>query len=1060
MLGPVRLTDPAGQVHTAGGPLVRGALAALALADGCSVSDSRLIDELWGDEAPRSVNAALRVHVSALRAVLDPLGTRVQRQGLGYRLEPPLLTDVADVETLSSSRPHDPATLERCWRMWRGPSLADLRHLPLGSRVGPALDERRERLLNQHAEALIRAGRGLEASSLLEARVDDDVVDEQRWALLAFSQHQIGQPAVALRTIARARRALVDVAGLDPGPILRDAERRLFANAVPELRESASSTMLPRVPAELVPLRSRACFGRERTLSELRNLVDESCKSGRTSVVLVTGEAGVGKSRLLAELAHEVVGRGIHAEYLSAAGDSALLASDRCGGAVERDPDPMEEDYSVAWASAVRQRRGQLLSLAGRGPALWLLDDLQWLDDASVAAVRQIANRPVGQPLVFVAAARTGTSRLGARGITHFQLPRLDRAAVAACCRDAGVGTAVEAVWDATRGLAWLVTEAIGYLLGRSSGLANLRDFVLRSVDRERSSELDAAERTTLEWAAVLGDRLDIRLLECVGPAGSLRTLEHVDRLVGRELLFYDPSEAFVVRFEHSLLREATLSGIGRWRRQRMHQRVFDMVGSRLTPPDRLGQALSAGAALSPAVVVESALSAVRYLVDRTQFDEAKRVAETGIDVAGPVPAMTSAVRRAVASLRVAAARSSQALGHLDDVRRQTQSLHELWEMSGDDEIAVSWLQVDALFGERFLGEPSRVAVARDLLTRHDDGPIGNFARRRLAFDYLQRGELSAAQSVIASLDASDGHDDIGLVLLRHRVATAAGDAEARSRAVRRAEWLRASGGASADRHSSGYVVVSEALHRGDLAQVDQLLSDLITEAEYLGSAHSAWMGRAIRFTPLFLNGDHEAAGRAAADAHRFGVEHGIIEARGTQATQLFALAWAAGSLSSYVDSLRGLDDPHLPIVWRAARALALAAVGDRASRAEALGELQSMMNALERSVGHWLGFVGIAIAVDAASAVGDRQFCAHAEPLLRARCGTHVLLGHGVMDYGPVDRYHGLALASSGDPEAGAAAIARVARDPRSGFEWCRRAAEWINSHPSCSDHVSTGSL
>jgi hypothetical protein len=111
-----------------------------------------------------------------------------------------------------------------------------------------------------------------------------------------------GRQGAALEAFRRLRRVLADELGVDPGPEARRLEAAILAQD-PRLQ--------PREQPP-IPVRSRetmSCFGRERELATLLDHLADAA-AGRGRVAFVSGEPGIGKSRLLAELAATVAARG------------------------------------------------------------------------------------------------------------------------------------------------------------------------------------------------------------------------------------------------------------------------------------------------------------------------------------------------------------------------------------------------------------------------------------------------------------------------------------------------------------------------------------------------------------------------------------------------------------------------------------------------------------------------------------------------------------------------------------------------------------------------------
>ena len=128
ILGPLEVSDETGPVAL-GGPKQRGLLAILVLGAGRVVPTDRLVDLLWGEEAPRTATASLQNAVGRLRRVLgsDVLETRAP----GYVLQAtPEQIDarrferaLSDARRLSARERRE--SLMSALTLWRGPALAE-----------------------------------------------------------------------------------------------------------------------------------------------------------------------------------------------------------------------------------------------------------------------------------------------------------------------------------------------------------------------------------------------------------------------------------------------------------------------------------------------------------------------------------------------------------------------------------------------------------------------------------------------------------------------------------------------------------------------------------------------------------------------------------------------------------------------------------------------------------------------------------------------------------------------------------------------------------------------
>ena len=202
------------------------------------MSATQLIDVLWGDDPPATAAKALQVHVSQLRRALGPDQPIVTR-GSGYAVElGPEALDLDRFEALverareerTGGRPAAAARLLReALGLFRGPPLVDA---PL---MGPAASEP-DRLASLRLEVLeeridIDLATGGHATVIgeLEALAAEHPYRERMHAQLMLALYRSGRQADALEAFRRARHALVEELGLDPGRELRALEAAILA---------------------------------------------------------------------------------------------------------------------------------------------------------------------------------------------------------------------------------------------------------------------------------------------------------------------------------------------------------------------------------------------------------------------------------------------------------------------------------------------------------------------------------------------------------------------------------------------------------------------------------------------------------------------------------------------------------------------------------------------------------------------------------------------------------------------------------------------------------------
>jgi DNA-binding SARP family transcriptional activator/Flp pilus assembly protein TadD len=243
VLGPVRAWRGQAELEL-GAPQRRAVLGLLAARANQSVSRDELIDGIWGDALPaRSVNA-LHVHVSRLRAVLEPgrahrsSGRLLLASGRGYllRLAPGQLDAELFARRLADGRESRragdlaaaAASLESALGLWQGEALDGIPG-PWAEIVRARLGEQRLTATEEHLELLLELGRAAEAAGQLTELVRAHPLRERFSGQLMLALYRCGRQAEALTAFADARRVLVQELGIEPGQELRGLHARILA---------------------------------------------------------------------------------------------------------------------------------------------------------------------------------------------------------------------------------------------------------------------------------------------------------------------------------------------------------------------------------------------------------------------------------------------------------------------------------------------------------------------------------------------------------------------------------------------------------------------------------------------------------------------------------------------------------------------------------------------------------------------------------------------------------------------------------------------------------------
>ncbi|MEE3921239.1 BTAD domain-containing putative transcriptional regulator [Micromonospora sp. BRA006-A] len=302
MLGSLRITF-AGRELPLRSAQRRAVFSALALTPERGLSQDELISAVWGDHPPASATGNLYTYVSALRRMLEPdrdrwsSGRVLTSEGGSYRLH--VDADAVDVHRFERLRERsraprrgdttgELAALDAALAQWRGDEA-------LVGVPGPRAAGHRIRLgelylttVERQAELMLGLGRGAEVVDRLLTLVDRHPARESLYAVAMRALAAQGRTAEAL-----ARRHATRPAGRGGGHRTR---RGRPADPRPAVRRHRGPGTRPGTG----PARHPGFRGRSAALARLRAAVT-GLAGGRGGSMWISGEAGIGKSALLAE---------------------------------------------------------------------------------------------------------------------------------------------------------------------------------------------------------------------------------------------------------------------------------------------------------------------------------------------------------------------------------------------------------------------------------------------------------------------------------------------------------------------------------------------------------------------------------------------------------------------------------------------------------------------------------------------------------------------------------------------------------------------------------------
>ena len=792
------------------------------------------------------------------------------------------------------------------------------------------------------------------------------------------------------------------------------------------------------------PLRLSSGFpfvGRESELVTLRSLVPWADGEGRR-IVLIGGEAGSGKSRLVREFAGVAAESG--ANVLYGACDAVVhppygpfveALGELPAGAGAADPDTERHRLHTAVAD--------LLERAGLDkPVVLVLEDAHWADAPTLGLLRHLARAGGQARLLLVATFRdTETDmpealselladlrrsddvmRLRLGGLSGDDVTELIRRAAGGEEPVAGVA---ETIADTTNGNPFLVCELWRSLVDAGAvevwgGCVRLTRPLeelaapesVREVVARRLARLRPATADLLELAATAGSEFELDVLR---PLADAELLPALDEAVASGMIEELPTRGLAYRFTHELVRRSLYDGLSAVRRAELHLRVGETL-------ERSGARSVADlahhfAAAAPFGGIERAVEynvrAARAASEGLDFDAAAERLGVALELGVTEPAERAELLLELGTARHRAGRAVDALAAFAEAAELGESLGDAellaraaigyeeacWRPVIADQLAVGLLERAA---EALGDEPSQLRV----------GVLGGLARALEIRGRHARGAEARDDAVAMARRLGDQHalarvlvgsywdrgtrsqpDILAMLTEARDIAYALGDDELRTEAM---NW----------RVSSFLALFSMESARREVVAVREMADTTaqpfhLHVAEHSGSAIALCEGRLAEAEAM------------AERSHEWSRLLTGRDASGVYGIQMFGVRREQGRLAELAPVVRMLASRGG--AWRPGMASLLTELG---MEAEARGELARIASEGldEFRVSLWLA--SLTYLTDAAAALDDEAMAALLYAELLPHEGTNMLIGHMVACYGAADRHLGMLAATLGEWE------------------------------------------
>jgi DNA-binding SARP family transcriptional activator/tetratricopeptide (TPR) repeat protein len=624
------------------------------------VGRDELIGALWPNQAPVSQDAALRTLLSRLRSALGA-SALAGRDELILNLPEPVWIDIeaAATEMTQALDALAQGDARRAWALAQVPLNIASRGLLPGTQAiwleGPRRELEEVHLLA--LEVIGRAGLVMGGTQLQSAEraartlIEAEPYRESGYVLLMEALATRGNVAEGLRVFDRLRTLLRDELGTSPSREAIAAHQRLVrprglaggsaADGDPARGGRAAGVGsaedwvgIP-LPAELRHRGQGPLIGRAAELAQLEEEWELACREARSGrLVLLAGDAGIGKTTLVADVARRVHDEGAtvlagrspretvvpYQPILEALRHWALNASLSDLRATSREygselarlipelrrrapdlpPPPVDEPETERYR-LFEAVVGLLTELSRLAPVLLVLDDLQWADRPTLQLLRHLA-RATSPARVLILAAYRSTERGDTfnSALTELMRERLaseleikglsepDTAELVALrAGESPSRSFAHALYEETEGNPFFVEEIVRHLLeagvrAGSATASELQSFGLpegvKQVIAWRLSRLEPSAIELLRVAAVIGRDVDAALLERVVLLAEEEFLGALEEALAAGLLVEADDRPGAYLFSHALIRETLYEGMSVPRRARIHKRVGEAI--------------------------------------------------------------------------------------------------------------------------------------------------------------------------------------------------------------------------------------------------------------------------------------------------------------------------------------------------------------------------------------------------------------------------------------------------------------------------------------------------
>ncbi len=672
-------------------------LTTLALSPGFLLHREELIDRLWPDkELDAGANNLYRTLHDLRRVTGDDV---VSVDGGVVRLQDGTWTDVHAFETAVANG--DSESLSRAVDLYHGDLLPD-------DPYSDSLQARRQGLRQRFVDAALRLARQYRANAPDEQidilrrvlQVDATLEDAHRMLMTVLAQTE--RPKEALQQFSECVKALRDHLDTEPAPETHELHQEIKNGRLGRKRSESTPIDWRHTAKRLLGTSEpRAIQGRNEALRNLERFV-----AADLDVLLIAGEAGAGKTRLVVEcakqcaqggaiilagLGQELEGAAPYTPFVDAWTDYLRVSAsaNRTNPFLTFQPTPggsAQEDRLRLFQMVERS----LADLAGDATVCLIIEDLHQADESSLHLFHHLARTARHLPLKLVGTLREEGVQVGnslhiligslsrEQLALHITLERLDREATRALVENLGENLGekidnktLDTIYGLAGGNPFYTEEVANTLRDEDLATSPFPSSDLMQTVRARVTRLGQTAERLLNGASVQGLRFDFDIAQAATGLDAETALDALDSGMAARIVEEHEDR---YRFRHALVREALYSSLSQARRIHLHRataKTLEEIGGAqvFNHPEVLAFHHQAAGQVSQAL--PHVIAAMKRAQARLGFAEAVALCEQAnelIDILGLPPGEERLeVLRAMGSMRVALSDLDNAVLNLDE---------------------------------------------------------------------------------------------------------------------------------------------------------------------------------------------------------------------------------------------------------------------------------------------------------------------------------------------------------------------------------------------------------